>query len=450
MSAHSNLLINLAEIDLVIYHGRCSDGFTSALAAYEYFKNGNHVVEYFPAFFNQLPPDVTNKNVLICDFSYKKPILLDMISKAKSLVVIDHHESAQLELEDIPDEYKVFDMQHSGAYLTWKLFYPDQEVPLFVKYVEDNDIWLKQMEFTEEITSYTYSLPFEFSEYEKMLDDQYIETTAKPIGIGMKRQNDIYIKDALSHCTQRFVKIGEEYYIVAYINSTVLKSEIGNKVLAKYPYSDFSAIYSVGGDFTTFSLRSLDDKTNVSLISTKFGGGGHRNASGISVYNSSLLPVHHLDNGTMYKLLESNFIEIFQKIDTIKVLAGSMNPRILGKYLMQVVQEKVNKTETRPLQKCCAIMRTKLNDPTYYQVFKILIIESSIIGSTNTEYNIFCQNLESMKEIAKLFDNANDISEFTLINSENRVRLVLQNIKTLESHLFGMFNDELTNDNCSQ
>lgn len=423
---YTSLTLKPAKVDLVIYHGKCADGFTSALAVYKYFKefngvneNGN-VVEYFPASFNQSPPNVENKNVLICDFSYKKNILLQMISKAKSLAVIDHHESAQLELIDIPDEYKLFDMNHSGAYLTWKFFYPEPEVPLFIKYVEDNDIWLKQLPFTEEITCYTYSLPFEFEEYEKMLDDSYIETIAKVIGSGMKRQNDIYIKDAMSHCVKRFVKIGEEYSIVAYVNSTVLKSEIGNKVLSKYPYADFSAVYSMDDNFTTFSLRSLDDKTNVSQIATKFGGGGHRNASGISVYNSSLLPVYHIDNGAMYKFLESDFLLPYTNTEVIKVSSCYMNPKILGKYLMQVVQEKISKTETRPLQKCCSVLRTKCNNSTYYQMFKFLIIESQIIGSTKYEYNIFYTDISNITQ--NIMDVLNKIKDFTIYESENRIK----------------------------
>lgn len=435
------LLIKPSEVDLVIYHGKCPDGFTSALAAYNYFKNTNglndmgNLVEYFPASFNQAPPDVTNKNVLICDFSYKKNILLNMISQAKKLAVIDHHLSAEIELSDISDDYKVFDMNHSGAYLTWKFFYPDNDVPLFVKYIEDNDIWIKKLPFTEEITCYNHSMPFEFEEYIKMLDDSYIENVAKPIGIGMKTQNDIHIKNALNYCTQSFVKIDNDYYIVAYINSTILKSEVGNKALSKYPYCDFSAIYSIDDDFTTISLRSCNDKTNVSQIATKFGGGGHRNASGISVYNSYRLPVYHIDNGATSKLLESNFIEIYYDSTILKVNPGSINPKILGKYLMQqvvvAVQEKDKDKDKQTLQKCCSIMRTKLNDNTFYKVFQVLVMESPIFGSTKLEYNIFCENKQITKNVGSLFDH---IKDFVMFESENRMKFTLADVNVNVYH----------------
>lgn len=428
-----SLEIKPSEVDLVIYHGRCSDGFTSALASYCYFKNTNgtningNVVQYFGASFNQMPPDVTGKNVLICDFSYKKNILTDMISKAKSLAVIDHHESAEIELQQIPDKYKVFDMTHSGAYLTWKFFYPDQDVPLFVKYVEDNDIWIKKMPMTEEITSYTYSMPFKFEEYEKMLDDNFIENVAKPVGQGMKRQNDIYVKEGLRYCTQRFIQIGEEYYIVAYINSTVLRSELGNKSLTEYPYCDFSAIFSVNGDQTTFSLRSNNDKVNVSQISTKFGGGGHRNASGMSVYNSVLLPVYHVDNGQMAKLLESDFITIVKSesnndLTVATAISGSANPVLLGKYLMQTYQEKISNTETRSIQKCCSIWRTKTNNPSYCDSINILIITSNKTENI-VEQNIFFNNDELFEKYKNIFSNQSDTNYFEF---EKRIRITME------------------------
>ena len=423
---YKNLLLQPDKVDLVIYHGRCSDGLTSALAAHEYFKKTNGVnsngntVEYYSASFNQPPPDVTNKNVLICDFSYNKQITLNIIANAKCLAIIDHHESAEKALKDIDDKYKIFDMLHSGAYLTWKYFYPNSDVPLFVKYVEDNDIWLKQMPQTEEMTCYTYSLPFEFEEYAKLLDPTYIETVAKPIGSGMKRQNDIYIRDALTHCTCAFTKIGEEHFVIAYINSTILKSEIGNKALTKYPYCDFSAIYSLDGDITTFSLRSSNDKTNVSEISTKFGGGGHRNAAGMSVYNSSILPVHHVDHGSIYRLLESNFITVASD-NIIVAKIGSHSPRVIGKYLMQITQEKLNDGTIRPLQKCCAILRVKLSNDTLYNNYGMCITESNFDQFKN-EYNLFFDSLESAKKIYNSVSN--NFKEIGIIEKDNRIRIV--------------------------
>jgi oligoribonuclease NrnB/cAMP/cGMP phosphodiesterase (DHH superfamily) len=128
---------------------------------------------------------VAGLNVLICDFSYKKDTMLKLVSEAKTLAIIDHHKSAEEDLKDISDENKVFRMDHSGAFLTWAYFYPLSPMPLLIKYIEDNDIWIKAMPNTRELTSYIYSLPFEFEEYEKLLDEKVLLGDTMQVAIGM-------------------------------------------------------------------------------------------------------------------------------------------------------------------------------------------------------------------------------------------------------------------------
>jgi len=74
----SKVCMEPKEVEYVISHDRCSDGFTSALCAHLYFKKNNlKQPVFFPGIFGRLPPldDVRDKCVLICDFSYKKPDL---------------------------------------------------------------------------------------------------------------------------------------------------------------------------------------------------------------------------------------------------------------------------------------------------------------------------------------------------------------------------------------
>ena len=422
-------------VNLVIYHGNCSDGFTSALAAYCYFKssdgfnvNGDKV-EYHSAAFNRPPPNVTGKNVLICDFSYKYEIMLEMISKANSLAILDHHKSAESALKQISDVNKVFRMDHSGAYLTWKYFYPEQDVPLLVKYVEDNDIWLKIMHNTREVTSYIFSLPFEFTEYEKLLDPEEIKKII-PIAEGMNKQNMYYVEKSLPYNTLKFVQIDDKYYFAVHLNSSVLKSEIGNEVLKSYPNSDFSAIYSVNGNATYFSLRSENDRADVSLIAGKFGGGGHRNASGLSVYNTTELPGKLIDETLMYNLLDNIY---FGTVITLNVayLNCSHNKKHIGKYLLQTrttekVPDSVN-MESRVVQQCCSCNRnSKKNN---YYVFCDLSCVWNYDGSDNkTWYTVTWANdmigeNKAVDVVQKLFGNNCD---YQYIETEKRVVFTLK------------------------
>jgi oligoribonuclease NrnB/cAMP/cGMP phosphodiesterase (DHH superfamily) len=338
-----HLCLSPDEVDLVIYHGKCSDGFGSALAAYTYFKptdgknkNGK-MVEYFGASFYQAPPDVTGKNVIICDFSYKSAVTATLLEQASKLVILDHHKSAESELKSVPDENKIFDMTHSGAYITWRYFFGNTPVPTGILYIEDNDIWTKKMPMTREVTSYIYSLPFEFTEYEKILDDVFLTNIAMQVGTGMVKQNDIYISQALMHCCPKFVAVGSTYYFVVHCNSTVLKSEIGNTCLTKFMNADFSTIYSVGDDEFFFSMRSMDDRADVSLIASKFGGGGHRNASGMS--SGSMYPYGKvIDDYRLYNALNTiyfNKLVVGDDSHNIVYMNYSGRKRHIGAYLLQ-------------------------------------------------------------------------------------------------------------------
>ena len=359
--------LKLDNIDIVIYHGGCVDGFGAALAVNQYYKRNNIIknIIYFPGYYNSPPPNVQNKNVLICDFSYSKEITLNLISQAQNLLILDHHKSAEMNLKDIPEVNKVFDMTHSGAYITWKYFFGSEDVPLLIKYIEDNDIWLKQMPFTSEVTSYIQSLPFEFTEYEKLLDENYINNTVIPSGIGMYKQNEYYIKQAVKRATPKFVLIDNKYYFGCFLNTSVLKSEIGSKVFSEYTLCDFSAMYNLNDNKpeTFFSLRSEDERADVSAIALKYGGGGHRNASGITVnYTCNMLPCKEIFGVDIYKQLSqiyftSEFPQILLTDNIYGVQLNSSNNKYeLARYLLQV--KYINKDNKNVLQ-CEYIAKNK-------------------------------------------------------------------------------------------
>jgi hypothetical protein len=71
------------------------------------------------------PPDVTGLDVAIVDFSYKRPVMIELARKAKSILVLDHHKTAEAELiEPCPGIEVHFDMNRSGAVMAWEYFHP--------------------------------------------------------------------------------------------------------------------------------------------------------------------------------------------------------------------------------------------------------------------------------------------------------------------------------------
>lgn len=313
------------EVDYVIYHSPCSDGTGSGLVAWKYLstKFPERPVIYKPMPIGALPPDdVIGRNVLICDYSYRKDILLDLIPKVNKLLIIDHHKSAEKDLADIDDQYKIFDMSHSGAVLTWNYFYCNQKMPLLIAYIEDRDIWKKALPGSDDFFAVISILPHEFEVYNKYLEDDnlvldMINNTGKKYG----ELNTYYADHSAGYAVPKFSRIKNKYYIVGYVNSTVLKSDVGNVIFSKLPLIDFSVAYSVNdkADSTSFSLRSTNKHVDVSKIAFKFSGGGHACASGLKVdYLVNTLPGKVYDHGEVYKQLEKVYYGTVTFEDIIK------------------------------------------------------------------------------------------------------------------------------------
>lgn len=77
----------------------------------------------------------------------------------QSVTILDHHATVRADLEGQPDT--IFDMDRSGAVIAWEFFHTEQ-TPLFLRYVQDRDLYQNLLPFTREITMYNFSLPFDF------------------------------------------------------------------------------------------------------------------------------------------------------------------------------------------------------------------------------------------------------------------------------------------------
>jgi oligoribonuclease NrnB/cAMP/cGMP phosphodiesterase (DHH superfamily) len=373
-------MLNKDEIDVVIYHSPCSDGTGSAYCAWKYFQNTNKIIEYLPRNIGALPPNnLENKNVLIVDYSYKKDILLNLISKVKNLLIIDHHKSAEKDLQDIEDKYKIFDMNHSGCILTWNYFFPDILPPLVLKYIEDTDIWTKVLPNTNEFVSWFYTLPHDFEIYDLYTDNELLLSNIESKGKAYLELNNIMVEAALQHSVPKFCKIKNKYYFVSYVNS-VLKSDVGNKSLSKWPLIDFSAVYTINDkdDSSSFSLRSSNKHVDVSEVAFAFGGGGHRNASGISIdYVTNVLPSKVLGDFELYRLLDTVY---FDKLGDINVvyLSTSIYRYEFCSYLLQNKYNNINMAENLYM----------IKNNSIYSEINCVIVYNFDKGLGKTDYSI--------------------------------------------------------------
>jgi oligoribonuclease NrnB/cAMP/cGMP phosphodiesterase (DHH superfamily) len=274
---------------IVLYHYPCQDGFTAAWAVWKF----NPEWEFYPAKHGDPPPDVTGRDVYMVDFSYKRPVILEMASKAKSIVIIDHHKTAEADLnpEELPSNVFVhFDKEHSGAYLTWQFFHPEQPVPELVLTVEDRDLWRFARKHTKELSEYFFACDYDFHVW----DSLYMIMKENGEGVRRNYNTDSYkymyeggqcimdrkYKDTKELCQNKFYgDIGG--FIVPIVNLPYTFSSDAGHLLSQY--EPFAATYFFDGKDFVFSLRSAENGVDVSQIAKGYGGGGHAHAAGFKV-----------------------------------------------------------------------------------------------------------------------------------------------------------------------
>ena len=260
----------------VIYHAGCVDGFTSAYTVWLKHPQAN----FHPGTFGPPPPELEpDAEVVIVDFSYPRDDMLRLARTAKSVVILDHHLTAKEHLTDLPENCQcVIDMDRSGAAITWDHFFNGQERTPLIEYVQDNDLWTRALPGTLAVSAYLRSRKMTFETWLK-LDVQMQRDMARVLDLGqaiLERQEQIIdetICNARDFCVDGFMVKG-----VASPYS--LGSEIAGRLAKGKP---FGLYYIDKPNERQFGLRSDDDGLDVAHLAEKFGGGGHKHASGFSV-----------------------------------------------------------------------------------------------------------------------------------------------------------------------
>lgn len=271
-------VVEPSSVNCVIYHADCTDGFG---AAYSAWKSLGNRAEYHACKHGTVPPDVTGKVVAILDFSFNNATTKQMIEDAEGLIVIDHHKSAMVELHDISNCH--FDMNHSGARLAWDFFHPGKEPPKFINYIEDRDLWKWELPYSKEFAAAFDMVPFEFEEFEKFEDDSVFDDAVKRGSYVLAYSKTVVKKVCEKASARKF-----EGMDVLVVNASHWMSEIGARLS---PDCDFAVIwfYDHEDRIIKVSLRAFHEHVDVSEISKKFGGGGHKKAAGFTLPGDALV-----------------------------------------------------------------------------------------------------------------------------------------------------------------
>lgn len=251
--------------DVVLYHAECLDGFGAAWAIWKKFPTAT----FIPVKHGLPPPDgLAGKQIVIVDFSYPRPILESVAKDAASLLVLDHHITAEKALAGLP--YAHFDQKKSGAVLAWEWAH-QQPAPQLLLYVQDKDLWTWALPGSREVNAALAAHPNDFR-----LWDSFTEETLIAEGRAILR----YEHEMISKLVKGLVMVKFQGKTVPAVQSAILSSQIGERLSGQHP---FVIIWHDRDGRRYFSLRSRGDGPDVEAIAKQYDGGGHTHAAGFSI-----------------------------------------------------------------------------------------------------------------------------------------------------------------------
>jgi oligoribonuclease NrnB/cAMP/cGMP phosphodiesterase (DHH superfamily) len=268
------------ERNLIIYHRGCWDGFTAAWVTHRALGSG----ELYAAHYGEPPPDVRDRKVYIVDFSYPRAVLDKMVADCDSLVVLDHHKTAEEDLRGHP--HAIFDGEESGASLAWRHFHPGEEAPKLVQYVKDRDLWRWALPDSRAVSEWLRLADFDLQVWDglaEMLDTSLMSVVT--VGNALRRATEQRVKGAAAHPIKLTIG-GVEFDAT---NATTDFSEVAG-TLSRRTGAGAAWFHRQDGR-VQFSLRSEERTVDVSAVAKRYGGGGHAAAAAFDVSLQGFLAI---------------------------------------------------------------------------------------------------------------------------------------------------------------
>jgi len=256
---------------LCIFHGGCDDGFGAAYAMWRALPE----TEFYGGAYQQEPPDCSGRDVYLVDFSYKRPVMGRIIEQAKTVTVLDHHKTAQAEIQPLIEAGAVlgeFDMDRSGAMMTWNWFH-DGPAPRLIEYIQDRDLWRKELPQCNEVIMALRSYPQTFNVWHRLMTRDFSELLVD--GKAIHRYYRTLVDQAKASAQYAMFKGKAQPVPVANVPH-YLASEVAGELAESH---DFAACFWHNKDGITWSLRSRDG-FDCGAFAATFGGGGHVGAAG--------------------------------------------------------------------------------------------------------------------------------------------------------------------------
>lgn len=294
-------------MNLVLYHGVCSDGFASAFLFYLYFKETKQECELRAVNYKEpLPTGLDGKTVYIVDFCYSPRDMEILAKTAKSITVLDHHLTAAKDYGGYGQHTRIYGdcrvsidirEEESGASLVLRYlrglettpkqfgFLHHPRVEKLISAVRDYDLWHHAFDDTHVYHELLQIIPRTLEGWEKTFlqdgDDEFNQL--------MIIATNYF--DANQLLAEQFASNHQMIHICGYKVPVVNSPHVFADRVCEHLYQEhpFAISFVVNSEHLYCSLRSKRGYgANVSEIAKQFGGGGHANSAGFKIHPGNL------------------------------------------------------------------------------------------------------------------------------------------------------------------
>ncbi|HEV8176168.1 MAG TPA: DHHA1 domain-containing protein [Gemmatimonadales bacterium] len=285
---------------LIAHHASCPDGMTAAWWLRRNLPEEWGLAELMPVSYGP-PAQVeacAGRRVFVVDFCFPAAELDAIAAVAMSLVVMDHHHTAEALLAessltmfgsiaewgehdvelawDTP--VAILDQYRSGAGIVaeWVAVTSGVRPPAFVVNVEDRDLWKFTLPDTEAVSAAIGSYPYEISAWDALAEMRHDEIVDQGKAISRYRKQMI---QAVAASTFQVNIAGHQVPCVT--SPYMIGSDVAD-VLANQNPEGIAAYCIFHADEVQVGLRSRGG-ADVAAMAEQYRGGGHKAASGFRV-----------------------------------------------------------------------------------------------------------------------------------------------------------------------
>ncbi len=292
-----DMVANAHLVDVVIFHRNCLDGLLAAWCIWRHTQApqntvGGHKFRHKCVFYPEVPGqtrlgkgiNLDGKRVVMVDVSYDAQTMDFINTRASKFLLLDHHKTNLDKIGDRP--YALFDMDRSAASMAWLTFFPQDPLPLMVRYIEAHDLGVRDDENVRAFAAamgqhmLPHSLKRQFPELENLLDDcETQKMVSEGIVVDSTRRKLIERNMHIGYECAFWNPDAQEYMrcVVANYGVASLTGDMAHALAVKHRDAcDFSALWVYQNDKKHYSIvfRSVHEHVDVSQIADYYQRGG--------------------------------------------------------------------------------------------------------------------------------------------------------------------------------